>query len=166
MSSRESWGKLLAFTFLNYLNDLLISIFFYVSKDNLLMSKDQFTFLSVGVMTKQISISFYTIQYKFLAALMRPFLLVNLCRSWLTSKTRTYGFREYWKASPRKLPTTIIVYRDGIGASDIDRVKTIEIQALRVSTSLSIRIKSKARAGAWSKGVIDFAPFRRSQFTS
>lgn len=81
MSSRESWGKLLAFTFLNYLNDLLISIFFYVSKDNLLMSKDQFTFLSVGVMTKQISISFYTIQYKFLAALMRPFLLVNLCRS-------------------------------------------------------------------------------------
>ena len=42
-------------------------------------------------------------------------------------------FRTYFMTNGKTLPQNIIVYRDGVGAGDIARLKETEIAALRVS---------------------------------
>ena len=41
-------------------------------------------------------------------------------------------FRAYYRANENKLPQKVLVYRDGVGAGDIQRVLEIELHGINV----------------------------------
>jgi aubergine-like protein len=45
--------------------------------------------------------------------------------------------RAYFIVNDKSLPSSIIVYRDGVGAGDIPRLKDTEIAALKVRLNVS-----------------------------
>jgi aubergine-like protein len=47
--------------------------------------------------------------------------------------------RAYFIVNDKSLPSSIIVYRDGVGAGDIPRLKETEIAALKVRLNGSTR---------------------------
>ena len=47
-----------------------------------------------------------------------------------------FVFRAYYRANENKLPQKIVVYRDGVGAGDIQRVLDIELYGIKVKIIL------------------------------
>lgn len=56
----------------------------------------------------------------------------------MSACTTIFSFREFWEKNNKELPTKIIVYRDGIGEGDLNSVKEIEIEGIKVCIWIDI----------------------------